>query len=93
MSSAAAADGPVAPGGSEPGARRGGAQHIPRPPDVRPGGPPPWAELSEAEHQVSVAQVRSRFAELGPAVRSPREGHVDRASAVLDRLTRDEIRA
>jgi 8-oxo-dGTP pyrophosphatase MutT (NUDIX family) len=63
--------------------RRGGAQRIPRPPGIRPGDDPPWAGLSDAERSVTVAQVRQRFAALGPAVRSPREGKVDRASAVL----------
>ncbi|MCU1370878.1 MAG: hydrolase [Ilumatobacteraceae bacterium] len=39
---------------------------------------------------MSIAQIRSRFAELGPPVRSPREGHVDRASAVLAAVYEDE---
>lgn len=73
----------AAPGAGGPAAPRGGAQQIPRPPGVRPGGPSPWAHLSAAERHVTVAQVRERFAALGPAVRSPREGKVDRASAVL----------
>ncbi len=62
---------------------RGGPQRIPRPPAVQPGGPPPWAELSPAQRRLDVAAVRRAFAGLGPARRSPREGHVDRASAVL----------
>jgi len=37
-----------------------------------------------------LAQVRDRFAALGPALRSPREGRVDRASAVLAALYEHE---
>jgi 8-oxo-dGTP pyrophosphatase MutT (NUDIX family) len=37
-----------------------------------------------------LAQVRARFATLGPALRSPREGRVDRASAVLAALYEHE---
>ena len=62
---------------------RGGPQRIPRPPGTRAGDPPPWAHLSDAERRLTVADVRQRFSALGPAVRSPREGLVDRASAVL----------
>lgn len=72
-----------APADRGPAAPRGGAQRIPRPPGVRTGGPPPWAGLTPDERHVTVEQVRARFAELGPALRSPREGNVDRASAVL----------
>jgi len=39
---------------------------------------------------VTLEQVRERIAALGPAVRSPREGHVDRASAVLAAIYEDE---
>lgn len=63
---------------------RGGPQHIPRPPGVRIGEDAPWAHLDEAQrHGIDLAQVRARLSDLGPAVRSPREGLVDRASAVL----------
>jgi 8-oxo-dGTP pyrophosphatase MutT (NUDIX family) len=72
-----------APAAGDPELRRGGAQRIPRPPDVRPGDPPPWAGLAPEERRIAVPQVRERFAALGPARRSPREGKVDRASAVL----------
>ncbi|WP_421121095.1 NUDIX hydrolase [Aquihabitans daechungensis] len=39
--------------------------------------------LAPDERQITIEQVCDRFASLGPAQRSPREGHVDRASAVL----------
>jgi 8-oxo-dGTP pyrophosphatase MutT (NUDIX family) len=37
---------------------RGGEQHIPRPPRVGPGGPPPWATLTDDERAVTVDQIR-----------------------------------
>ena len=67
----------------EPAANRGGAQRIPRPSDARIGEPPPWVHLSPEQRRITTRQLRDRFANLGPAVRSPREGLVDRASAVL----------
>ena len=78
---AAPADGPTP---------RGGPQRIPRPPGVRAGGPPPWDHLDADERTITLAQLRQRFAALGPAVRSPREGHVDRASAVLAAIYEDD---
>jgi 8-oxo-dGTP pyrophosphatase MutT (NUDIX family) len=74
---------------AEGAAPRGGAQRIPRPPGVRAGAPPPWSQLTDAERTVTVDQLRERFAALGPAVRSPREGKVDRASAVLAAVYED----
>jgi 8-oxo-dGTP pyrophosphatase MutT (NUDIX family) len=71
-------------------APRGGPQQIPRPPGVRPGGPPPWAGLGADERRITLAQVRERVEALGPAVRSPREGMVDRASAVLAALYEED---
>jgi 8-oxo-dGTP pyrophosphatase MutT (NUDIX family) len=82
MTSPTAAGGPAAP--------RGGAQHIPRPPGVRPGDPPPWAGLSDEQRVISLEEIRRRFATIGPAVRSPREGRVDRASAVLAAMYEDD---
>lgn len=70
----------VAPAG------RGGPQQVPRPPGTRAGGPPPWAAVSDPARLVTVDGVRRVFAELPPARRSPREGQVDRASAVLAAL-------
>jgi 8-oxo-dGTP pyrophosphatase MutT (NUDIX family) len=37
---------------------RGGEQHIPRPPHVGLGGPPPWATLSNGDRAVTVEQIR-----------------------------------
>jgi 8-oxo-dGTP pyrophosphatase MutT (NUDIX family) len=71
---------PIPP--AAPGAR-GGAQAIPRPPGHRTGAPPPWAALSAADRRLPLVEVRARLAATGPARRSPREGEVDRASAVL----------
>jgi 8-oxo-dGTP pyrophosphatase MutT (NUDIX family) len=50
---------------------------------VRPGGPPPWAEVSPARRRFSLAEVRARLAALPPAVDAiPRvEGSL--AAAVL----------
>ena len=62
---------------------RGGPQVIPRPTGHRLGAPPPWAYLSPAERRLPLSVVRDRLAATGPVVRSPREGQVDRASAVL----------
>ncbi|MCB0961893.1 MAG: CoA pyrophosphatase [Acidimicrobiales bacterium] len=67
-------------------AGRGGPQQVPRPPGTRAGGPPPWATLPEPAGLVTVDGVRRVFAALPPARRSPREGRVDRASAVLAAL-------
>jgi len=70
-------------------ARRGGPQRIPRPPGVRPGGRPPWADLGDEARAVTIEQIRRRIGALGPPVRSPREGTVDRASAVLAAVFED----
>jgi 8-oxo-dGTP pyrophosphatase MutT (NUDIX family) len=50
---------------------------------VRPGDPPPWAALDPADRTIDLDRLRSSFAALAPPVRSPREGNVDRAAAVL----------
>lgn len=73
----------MAVGPADPVPVRGGPQQIPRPPRAGIGGPPPWAGLSPPQRRVDLADLERRFAALGPAVRSPREHHVDRASAVL----------
>ncbi|MCB0970931.1 MAG: CoA pyrophosphatase [Acidimicrobiales bacterium] len=62
---------------------RGGPQRVPRPPGTTRGGPAPWAELEAPHRLVTPERLRARFAELGEARRSPREGRVDRAAAVL----------
>lgn len=74
----------------QPPSGRGGPQVIPRPPGTAVGGPPPWAGLSPDERRLPLAVVRERLASVGPAVRSPREGQVDRASAVLAPLYEHE---
>jgi 8-oxo-dGTP pyrophosphatase MutT (NUDIX family) len=53
---------------------------------VEPGGPPPWHGLTAAQRGVDLGVLRQRFAQLGPPVPSPREGHVERAAAVLAAL-------
>lgn len=40
---------------------RGGPQVIPRPPGVRPGGPPPWAHIPEPQRRVDVDALRRAF--------------------------------
>ena len=44
---------------------RGGSQVIPRPPDHRPGGPPPWSHLSPDQRRVSVDRVVEAVRGLG----------------------------
>jgi 8-oxo-dGTP pyrophosphatase MutT (NUDIX family) len=46
--------------------KRGGEQRIPRPADVRPGGPAPWSHLPADRHRLSLAEVRERCAALPP---------------------------
>lgn len=43
---------------------RGGKQRIPRPPDARRGGPPPWAHLSPRRRRIPLERVRERFGDL-----------------------------
>jgi 8-oxo-dGTP pyrophosphatase MutT (NUDIX family) len=47
--------------------RRGGAQHIPRPPSFTVGGPPPWADLAHEHRRIPLAEVRARLATFPPA--------------------------
>ncbi|HEV3353814.1 MAG TPA: CoA pyrophosphatase [Acidimicrobiales bacterium] len=47
-------------------AARGGEQHIPRPPHVVPGDPPPWAELENGRRAITVEQVRKAVAAAPP---------------------------
>ena len=53
-------DPPPAPAG------RGGSQHIPRPPNVRLGGPAPWAELPESRRRPGLEQVLQAVASTAP---------------------------
>jgi len=61
---------------------RGGAQAIPRPSSFRPGGPPPWADLTHALTRVPLAAVRAACADLPPP-RTGRGGPDTRPAAVL----------
>lgn len=62
---------------------RGGPQHIPRPPDARPGDPPAWKALAAGQPRPSLDDVRRALADaptFGPeSLRSAGRG----ASAVL----------
>lgn len=71
-------------------AGRGGPQRIPRPAGARAGAPAPWAHLPATDRRLRLRDVETSFARLRPAVRSPREAEVDRASAVLAPLYEDE---
>lgn len=71
---------------------RGGPQRIPRPEACRPGRPAPWAASVPASGSLDLATIRRRFDEVGPARRSPREGLVDLASAVVAPLYEHEGR-
>lgn len=72
------------------GPRRGGPQHIPRPPGAEPGDPPPWSDLPETQRRPSVDRIR-RALVLGPApARSPMENLTRYASAVLAPLYEHE---
>jgi 8-oxo-dGTP pyrophosphatase MutT (NUDIX family) len=62
---------------------RGGEQHIPRPPRARPGGPPPWGHLSEAERAITVDQVRRAIAAAPPGRPIAPTMPTARAAAVL----------
>jgi 8-oxo-dGTP pyrophosphatase MutT (NUDIX family) len=64
------------------GTARGGAQRIPRPGSARPGGPPSWSHLSDAERRFSLADVRAAAASL-PAPTRVEVPATARAAAVL----------
>lgn len=61
--------------------RRGGPQHIPRPPLVHPGPPAPWDGLPVGA--ITLDRVREAFAAAPPPVRAEREHLVNRGAAVL----------
>lgn len=63
--------------------RRDVRQVIPRPHGARPGAPAPWARLHDDVGRLGITDVRAALADTGPARRSPREGSVNRAAAVL----------
>jgi len=52
---------------------RGGKQRIPRPPDARAGGPPPWVRLPPRRRRIPLEQVRERFTDLPPPVAADAE--------------------
>jgi 8-oxo-dGTP pyrophosphatase MutT (NUDIX family) len=64
-------------------AARGGGQRIPRPPDARPGGPPPWSHVPADRRRLTLAQVRERCAALPPPQPPPFEMPGSRPAAVL----------
>jgi 8-oxo-dGTP pyrophosphatase MutT (NUDIX family) len=74
----------------DPQVRRGGPQVIPRPAGSRLGDPPPWVALSEEERHLDGDVIEQRMAGTGAARRSPREGQVSKASAVLAPLFVDD---
>lgn len=71
----------VARGGS--GGNRGGKQRIPRPPNARPGGLPPWASLDADARRFTLEEVRERCAALPPPLRPEVIAPGSRAAAVL----------
>jgi 8-oxo-dGTP pyrophosphatase MutT (NUDIX family) len=50
----------------DPTDARGGRQRIPRPAEFRVMGPPPWAQATEAQRHVTLADVRRRVAGSPP---------------------------
>jgi 8-oxo-dGTP pyrophosphatase MutT (NUDIX family) len=73
---------PIAPN------NRGGRQHIPRPPQHRLGGEPPWVHLPPEQRRLSLADVRARCADLPEP--PPLEPGGGRPSAVLVALFSDD---
>ena len=81
--------GPVSSPLVSPG--RGGRQDIPRPPGVRPGEPPPWAEVpAEARRGVPLARVRAALGALGPPRRPELVLPGARSAAVLVALFEED---
>jgi 8-oxo-dGTP pyrophosphatase MutT (NUDIX family) len=67
---------------------RGGAQIIPRPESMSPGGPPPWAHLVPDGRVVDLAALPERLAAIGPpiVIEGPVPVADPRHSAVLAQL-------
>lgn len=63
--------------------QRGGQQRIPRPESFRPGGLPPWAELSADRRRFSLDEVRARLSDMPPAVEKGPSVEGSQAAAVL----------
>ena len=74
----------------DPAPRRGGDQAVPRPIGSRPGGPPPWHVLPEADRIVTVDGLVEAFAAADRPWLSPLEGAGVRGSAVLVALYEHE---
>jgi 8-oxo-dGTP pyrophosphatase MutT (NUDIX family) len=72
--------------------QRGGQQRIPRPPDARVGGSPPWTDLPVEARVITLDRVREVFADRGPGRPWPGEESVVRPSAVLAPLYEDDGR-
>ncbi len=62
---------------------RGGRQLIPRPPGLRHGGPPPWADLDAAARRFTLDDVRDRLAVLPLPMPSELFDATSRPAAVL----------
>ena len=63
--------------------RRGGPQHIPRPPGSRPGDPAPWADAPLEARSPTLDRIRQVLAEGPPPAKSPVELVTRSSSAVL----------
>lgn len=73
-----------------PPSGRGGPQVIPRPSDARPGGPPPWNHIPEAERRVDLPLLVERLADHEPQFVDRGLAQQGRTSAVLVPLYEDE---
>jgi len=62
---------------------RGGPQQIPRPPDIRLGGPPPWNHLPEGDRHVDLGLLGERLARYEPAFADRGLPGTGKTSAVL----------
>ena len=62
---------------------RGGPQQIPRPADVRLGGPPPWNHLPESDRHVDLGVLSERLARYEPAFADRGLPGTGKTSAVL----------
>lgn len=63
--------------------RRGGPQHIPRPPGTEPGDPPPWASLPASRRRPAVDDIVDALISSRPPRLSPVEEFSSRYAAVL----------
>jgi 8-oxo-dGTP pyrophosphatase MutT (NUDIX family) len=70
---------------------RGGKQHIPRPPGLRPGGTPQWTRLTPEQRVFTVADVRAALAEAPPPRPPDIEPATSRPAAVLVALFEEAV--